>query len=397
MLLINELETEEYQRKQSFRIVYSKLWSPEEQRRVDLLEATLRGASTPALARDAFPDIQQEEEMQLEIKGCCVSKNARKDGRYMGYLTENGVRTYVYGATKQEVVEKIQKYIKGGTPKKRQQKKTTVKQWSEKWLSAYKKPNLKPKSIESLEYCIRTFNARFSAVPLTSIKPLELQEFFVSMGETRRRDMVFAAIKEMLEKARKQGLIKTNPCESVELKRRTKKKKKGLTPEQTKTLLDAVKGTSIEGLFMLLLVSGIRIGEALALSPGDIQGGILTVNKNAVYVKGEKIIQTPKTEAGTRQIPIPDIKIDLPITLSYSGVRAGFRRLEAKTGIKISPHILRHTYSDRIEEAGVPPKVKQYLMGHSDVETTQNTYTDTQMHYVERYNSAILQAFHDDI
>jgi len=393
--LISAFETEEYQRKNSFRVVYSKDWPVEKQKQID--KTIKRSALPPAHTRDASPKKQKkEEEMQLEIKGCCVSKNARKDGRYMGYLTENGVRTYVYGATKQEVIEKLQKYVKNGSPKKKQQKKTTVKQWSEKWFNAYKKPNLKPKSIESLEYCIRVFNARFSSVPLNALKPLDLQEFFVSLGETRRRDMVFAAIKEMLEKARKQGLIKTNPCESVELKRRTKKKRLGLTPEQTNTLLTAVKRMSIAGIFKLLLVSGIRIGEALALTPEDIKDGVLTVNKNAVYVKGEKIIQTPKTEAGTRQIPIPNISIELPINLTYSGVRAGFRRLEEKTGIKISPHILRHTYADRLEEAGVPPKVKQYLMGHSRLEITQDTYTDTQKHYIERYNTAILQAFSDD-
>ena len=78
---------------------------------------------------------------------------------------------------------------------------------------------------------------------------------------------------------------------------------------------------------------------------------------------------------------------------TYNAVRNSFRRLVEKTGIKLSAHILRHTYSDRLEEAGVPPKVKQYLLGHANLDITQNTYTDTQLHYVSRFLDQITTAF----
>ena len=49
--------------------------------------------------------------------------------------------------------------------------------------------------------------------------------------------------------------------------------------------------------------------------------------------------------------------------------------------IKTTLHTLRHTYATRLEDAGIPAKVKQYLLGHASLEMTQNTYTDTQTAY----------------
>lgn len=57
------------------------------------------------------------------------------------------------------------------------------------------------------------------------------------------------------------------------------------------------------------------------------------------------------------------------------------------------PYVKAYTYSNRLEEVGVPPKVKQYLLGHAKLDTTQNVYTDTQAHYVNRFLDDIRGAF----
>ena len=41
----------------------------------------------------------------------------------------------------------------------------------------------------------------------------------------------------------------------------------------------------------------------------------------------------------------------------------------------ISPHICRHTYCTNMARSGMNPKTLQYLMGHSDISVTMNTYT----------------------
>ena len=42
---------------------------------------------------------------------------------------------------------------------------------------------------------------------------------------------------------------------------------------------------------------------------------------------------------------------------------------------KISPHVCRHTYCSNQAKAGMNPKTLQYLMGHSEIGVTMNTYT----------------------
>jgi len=42
---------------------------------------------------------------------------------------------------------------------------------------------------------------------------------------------------------------------------------------------------------------------------------------------------------------------------------------------KITPHVCRHTYCSNMAKSGMNPKTLQYLMGHSDIGVTLNTYT----------------------
>ena len=42
---------------------------------------------------------------------------------------------------------------------------------------------------------------------------------------------------------------------------------------------------------------------------------------------------------------------------------------------KITPHVCRHTYCSNMAKSGMNPKTLQYLMGHSDISVTMNTYT----------------------
>lgn len=42
---------------------------------------------------------------------------------------------------------------------------------------------------------------------------------------------------------------------------------------------------------------------------------------------------------------------------------------------KITPHVCRHTYCSNMAKSGMNPKTLQYLMGHSEIGVTLNTYT----------------------
>lgn len=60
-------------------------------------------------------------------------------------------------------------------------------------------------------------------------------------------------------------------------------------------------------LFNILYWGGLRIGEALALTPNDIRPNIITVNKTFIYEKpGRSYASTPKTRTSYRNVIIPD-------------------------------------------------------------------------------------------
>lgn len=148
-----------------------------------------------------------------------------------------------------------------------------------------------------------------------------------------------------------------------------------------------------------LLATGLRIGEALALTKADIKHGRVYVSKNLVRINKQDIVQdAPKTAAGNRAVPISrELEAELLarsgnrlFTSRQDAVARNFRTASAKLGFHVSAHILRHTYATRLEEAGVPAKVAQYLMGHATIQMTKDVYTDVQDNYIKTFDERVI-------
>jgi integrase len=142
---------------------------------------------------------------------------------------------------------------------------------------------------------------------------------------------------------------------------------------------------------------GLRRGELFALRWRDIDehARVLTV-REAVY---DGTFATPKTEAGLRQIPLSDPALRY---INEWKQRAGATEPDklvfaTRTGTAISPNnvlrraifpacdvlelpratslTFRRSYSSWSHDKGVPGKVVAQLMGHANVDTTLNVYT----------------------
>jgi integrase len=122
---------------------------------------------------------------------------------------------------------------------------------------------------------------------------------------------------------------------------------------------------------------------------------VLTV-REAVY---DGVFDTPKTEAGARQIPLSDAALDLIARWKgrAKGTEPDALVFATRSGTSISPnnvlrrHVFpacqslelrnatwltfRRTYSSWSHDKGVPGKVVARLMGHANVDTTLNVYT----------------------
>lgn len=350
----------------------------------------------------------KESQMLFYITGVSINSKPRKDGRYQGYILRDGEKKYLYGKTPEEVAIKIKVYLKEAEnfPKKKKKvhQSPLFKDYVNEWSEKYKKPNLKPKSYESLTYSLKHAINDFGEKPIGNITSDDLQEFFNGLGQTRTRDLCATYVGQVFEKAFDTGIIKRNPYKAVEIKASKGKKKKALTPEQQEKFLSSINGRAHSLLYRLLLSTGIRVGEALALYKTDFNFNKHTViiDNDVVFIEGNRIEQeNTKTEAGSRVLPVPEklcneiakLPDGLLFPFSYNAVRQSLDRLSERLGFKVTAHLLRHTYNTRLEEAGIPPKVRQYLMGHAKLDMTMNTYTDVQEHYVESSTANVRNLF----
>ena len=201
----------------------------------------------------------------------------------------------------------------------------------------------------------------------------------------------------VLRTAEKWGHLQENPARGVDLpKLKTVRPKWALTVQQATELLKRLPplGRAMVG---LALLSGLRRGELFALRWRDIdeEARVLKV-REAVY---DGAFDVPKTDAGRRQVPLSEAA--LRFIGEWKG-HAGKTEAESlvfstRTGKAISPNnvlrraifpacealglphatwlTFRRTYSSWCHDKGVPSKVIAQLIGHANVDTTLNVYT----------------------
>lgn len=194
--------------------------------------------------------------------------------------------------------------------------------------------------------------------------------------------------------------------------------REAITREQERRFLDFVKKDThfqkyYDGIY-ILFHTGLRISEFVGLTKKDIDFKNMKINVDHQlqrYVrKGYQIVE-PKTQSGIRQVPMtqevaecfrriinarknPKVepmidgytgflwldKNDMPMVALhwekyFQHICEKYNRIYKVQMPKITPHICRHTFCSRMAAARMNPKTLQYIMGHSDISVTLNTYT----------------------
>ena len=350
------------------------------------------------------------------------------------------VRKQFTGKTQQDVKNKLQEYKKQMLMGVLNENKLTVSDWFYSWLFDYRKQDLKPKSFQRYHGIYKNYieNTDFGNIKLNDLRTTHLQRHYKKLLDNGVTPTTIRQIntnlKTCLNEAERQGYIQKNWCKLVTLpKKEDNKEVKVLTKQEQEKFLEAIKGHELELLYIVVLGTGLRIGEILGLKWPDIdfKNNELHVNRSlqkAAIYENDKIVRyevqetTPKTKNSLRTIPVPQNIIKklrthkkeqneliLLLQEEYDNKNYVFcnklgKPIEDKrpgrnlktilTSIGIEPikfHALRHTYATRLFEAGIPPKTVQHLMGHSDIETTMNIYThvmkEQKLEAVDKINS----------
>ena len=188
--------------------------------------------------------------------------------------------------------------------------------------------------------------------------------------------------------------LEKNPCAGVKLPHAPSKVVRTiLTPEQVIAIANKLE-EPYATLVLFLAVTGLRIGEAIAVKWSDFEGDTLHIRRR-IY---EGKVGTTKTKSSERGLPIPALLLERmrklgegewifkaqngaplnPCNAAHRYIRPATRALGIKLG---GWHDFRHTLSTRLLSNRYPTKVVSELLGHSDVQTTLKTY-----HHVETEN-----------
>lgn len=356
----------------------------------------------------------------------------RPDGRYatsaiIGH-DENGKprRKTLYGRTIMELDKKVADF------KSLQNKGIiiddngmTVEQWAQAWLKLYKAD----KAYNTYMMYKRTVDKHIiptlGSIRLNSLKKHQIQVLLnsiVQSGHQRTAELVKLTLQQIVKQAIIEEYIFKDVTIGLSLPKKQKTEKRAFTDAE-KMLIQKADFTDKERAFIdLLFYTGVRRGEALALSVSDIDfvNRKIHINKNLIMKdKISEIKPSPKTEAGNREIPIPD-KLFNSLKKYISGIdslylftmqngelvtKSSFRRFWdnildkiniAAGGDKykrsdlckddkpprlrliangITPHMFRHNYATSLYYAGIDIKTAQILLGHSSIQMTMDVYT----------------------
>lgn len=232
---------------------------------------------------------------------------------------------------------------------------------------------------------------------------------------------------EVLERA-----VQFNPVDSVVKPNKARFEKttiETLNDEEIRKFISAANARNDKGepvylhgqAFILMLNTGIRLGEALALTWDDInfEEKELHITKNAIFEKNRNedgnadgtskysMQNTPKSRSSIRVILLNRAAMNALESLfkrrngdyviaSKTGrhvypapFKVSLERICARAGIKrITPHVLRHTFATKMIENGVNVKIVSKVMGHSSVAITYDTY----VHVISKVERQAMEA-----
>lgn len=164
------------------------------------------------------------------------------------------------------------------------------------------------------------------------------------------------------------------------------------TVEQFKQAMVCCKRDSDRLAFEIMFYGGLRIGEALALTPADIdEAKVISITKSYTRLHGEDVISTPKTPKSIRDVTIPmflyehiqsymaslyDITPDTRFFIFGKGtLNRSLKSCAVDAGLPlIRVHDLRHSHASLLVEMGYSILLISQRLGHEKVDTTMNTY-----------------------
>lgn len=318
-------------------------------------------------------------------------------------------RGSVYGNSRKEVKEKLHKKLdnisKGISTEKCNY--TIYELGKELLETKYATNVIKGTSYNTINYPLEKIkNSNIGSMKIDKVSYKHIQDFLNTTTSLSNSyiEKIMIQLNGIFNEAINRDYIYKSPMRNVvrPISEKLDKKVSAFTVDEQKLLLEKFKESKYNNIFSIAIFSGMRIGEILALEPSniDLENNIIHITNTISMSKNKKPIigSVPKTSTSYRDIPITSLfrnniisalnnMKDNPNNLVFCTKELtiftptnanGFFKTLCKKIIdrNVNIHMLRHTYATRCIESRMPAEVLQKLLGHKDISTTINTYTD---------------------
>lgn len=344
----------------------------------------------------------------------------RPNGLYMARYMFNGEKYTLYDRSLTQLKKKLvdlKSNLEHGTYVA--ENRTKLNAWFDIWLKDFCEKTKKRTTTEQYKktWDARIRNSKLGNTELHDLRPEQIQNFLNGLTDKYSCKYIHhikVTLSQPITAAYKMQKIKNPLMDFItEPKGLPTNKREALTKAEQEIFKEYIKGSYLETFFLTALYTGMRSGELRGLQWADIdyKNNVINVQRTLHEKSGKFRLDTPKTAAGFRTIPItPQLKevlkkqqafykalggnilklnnTDYVFTvgnnkpIAYMMSREEIKRIldnihadnkEFRDTLVL--HELRHTFCTNCAMAGMPPKVLQKIMGHSDISETFNCYT----------------------
>ena len=291
--------------------------------------------------------------------------------------------------------------------------KQDVAEFLTRWLDATASQRLREATLASYRKLANKYI--IPALGQTKLSQLRLPDIDQLYSDLRARGLsprtvryTHSVLRSALNHAVRARLLAHNPTDHATLPRQERKEMLSLSPIEANAFLVAAKEDRWHALWDLLMMSGLRPGEALGLKWADINAGnTISIQRSLVRSGRSWAVAEPKTRRSRRTVPLATSTIKALQShrrrQAEEKLRAGaeycdndfvfanstgepldiknvtarhFRKVLRAAGLRvIRLYDLRHTAATLMLSAGVNPKVASERLGHSTIVLTMDTYS----------------------
>ena len=313
----------------------------------------------------------------------------RLDGYFRVSRTIDGHRVYFYAKSETEATKKADNY----TSRNKVEKtlfKTIAKKWEE-----YHFPNCEFNTLKQYRPALKRAVDEFGNLDITQITPTDIATYINYFAKGRADKTVrtqLMVINLIFKHAINFCQINiNNPARDIVVpKHLPKTKLTSPSAEDIKRIKQYV-GEPLGLLFYMAALTGMRKGELLALDwkDVDLKRRVIKVNKSVYHDNNVPHIKQPKTKTSIREIPIVDELLphlhkkrglvfpnERGTFMTETQYQRQYELYQKTSGIECTLHQLRHLYATLLFEMGLSPAESMTLLGHAQIQTTIDVYTD---------------------